>query len=370
MKDAIYLIKDEGSEKSVRLEPTPYETEDEFQTLLERFPELLAGEQIDRVNPRRWLLVAREIGISDGVDSSARWALDHLFVDQDGIPTLVEVKRQTDTRLRREVIGQVLEYAANAAQWWPAAFLQKEFEKTCQREGKNPVEVLSGFLAQENLDPAAFWKLVEGRLKIGDMRLIFFADVIPPELQRIVEFLNSQTDKTEVLAIEVQRYSGSGFSTHIPRLLGQTIESQLAKASVRATSQRRQWDEASYFAAAATLPLPTQEALRRIYALSSDPSFVIRFGTGSSNGSCNVCRPSIGAHVLVSGLSNGNLQLMFGSLSGSPQEIEACNRMGEFAETVVGVKRGPDWRKQYPVVLPVSWVPRVDDVIAMLKNLG
>jgi hypothetical protein len=148
------------------------------------------------------------------------------------------------------------------------------------------------------------------------------------------------------------------------------MESQLAKASVRATSQRRQWDETSFFAAAATLPVGTQAALRTIYALSSDPSFSIRFGTGSTNGSCNVCRPIIGAHVLVSGLSNGNLQVMFGSLRGSPQEIEACNRMGEFAETVLGVKRGPDWRKQYPVVLPDSWVPRVDDVIAMLKSLG
>jgi hypothetical protein len=65
MKDAIYLI-----EEPVRLEPTPYRTEDEFQTLLERFPRLLAGEQIDRVKPRRWLLVAWDIGIADGEDSS------------------------------------------------------------------------------------------------------------------------------------------------------------------------------------------------------------------------------------------------------------------------------------------------------------
>jgi len=29
---------------------------------------------------------------------------NYLFVDQDGIPTLVEVRRQSDTRLRREVV--------------------------------------------------------------------------------------------------------------------------------------------------------------------------------------------------------------------------------------------------------------------------
>ena len=37
------------------------------------------------------------------------------------------------------------------------------------------------------------------------MRLIFLADVVPLELQRIVEFLNSQMTKTEVLAIEVRQ---------------------------------------------------------------------------------------------------------------------------------------------------------------------
>jgi hypothetical protein len=45
MKDAIYLIRDESNGKSVRLDPAAYRTEDEFQTLLERFPELLAGEK-------------------------------------------------------------------------------------------------------------------------------------------------------------------------------------------------------------------------------------------------------------------------------------------------------------------------------------
>lgn len=37
--------------------------------------------------------------------------MDHLFVDQDAIPTLVEVKRSSDTRIRREVVGQLLEYS-------------------------------------------------------------------------------------------------------------------------------------------------------------------------------------------------------------------------------------------------------------------
>ena len=51
-----------------------------------------------------------EVTSSDG----GRWLVDRLFLDQDGVPTLVEVKRSSDTRIRREVVGQLLEYAANA----------------------------------------------------------------------------------------------------------------------------------------------------------------------------------------------------------------------------------------------------------------
>ena len=46
--------------------------------------------------------------------NSGRWSLDHLFVTRDGVPVLVELKRAMNSRLRREVVGQILDYAANA----------------------------------------------------------------------------------------------------------------------------------------------------------------------------------------------------------------------------------------------------------------
>src|SRR5713101_5291446 len=91
----------------------PYETEDVLQALLEDYPNLLAGDRVpdERV---RWLLIAREVALAAEPDGAARWSVDHLFIDGDGVPTLVEVKRSSDTRIRREVVGQMLEYAANA----------------------------------------------------------------------------------------------------------------------------------------------------------------------------------------------------------------------------------------------------------------
>ena len=90
MTDRIYLVSDDETLKP--MEVTPYSSEDLLQRLLEQYPDLLAGEQVDPDDPRRWLLVKREAGIEHDGDETHRWRLDHLFLDQDGVPTLVETK--------------------------------------------------------------------------------------------------------------------------------------------------------------------------------------------------------------------------------------------------------------------------------------
>ena len=108
----IYLIRDDGG--LVEMTEQPYGTEELLQKLLADYPNFLAGDQIDRDVPRRWLLVSREVSLASEEDGAGRWSVDHLFLDQDAVPTIVEVKRSTDTRIRREVVGQMLDYAANA----------------------------------------------------------------------------------------------------------------------------------------------------------------------------------------------------------------------------------------------------------------
>ena len=67
-----------------------------------------------------------------------RWSIDHLFLEQDAIPTLVEVKRSSDTRIRREVVGQMLDYAANGVRYWADGALRQLFERTCADTGRDP----------------------------------------------------------------------------------------------------------------------------------------------------------------------------------------------------------------------------------------
>ncbi|WP_433968334.1 hypothetical protein [Tunturiibacter gelidiferens] len=177
----------------------------DFQRLLEQYPELLSGDLIDPEEPRQWVLVTREIAIPGEMNGSGLWSADHLFLDQDGVPTIVEVKRQTDTRLRREVVGQMLDYAANGTAYWTVETIRSAFEATCAKSDKDPDSELQQRFGPE-VESSRFWAQVKTNLEAQKIRLLFVADVIPRELRRIVEFLNRQMNPAEVLALELRQY--------------------------------------------------------------------------------------------------------------------------------------------------------------------
>lgn len=207
------------------MEEAPFSTEDQLQELIADHPELLDGKQIRPADPRRWILVTREKGIAENVDSGARWALDHLLVDQDAMPTLVEVKRGRNSDIRRSVIGQMLEYAAHAAQSWSAPELRRAFEESTSARELDPDDELAQLL-QEDEPPDAdrFWQRVVTNLAAGRLRLLFVADDIPDPLKRVVEFLNAKMPDLEVLAVEIKQFHGTSTQTLVPRVIGR-IES-------------------------------------------------------------------------------------------------------------------------------------------------
>ena len=111
----IFFIR-EG--QGVVLHSTPYKNEDVFQELLAKHPEVLAGGTTEGDGNAQLLLVQREMPIPTESGGSRVFSLDHLFVDADAVPVIVEVKRSSDTRIRREVASQMLDYAANATIYW------------------------------------------------------------------------------------------------------------------------------------------------------------------------------------------------------------------------------------------------------------
>ena len=221
MAERIYSRAESGTLES--LEEVPFSTEEELQLLVADHPEALDGEQVQPGDRRRWLLITRVKGISESSQTGARWAIDHLMVDQDAVPTLVEVKRGTNPEIRRTIVGHMLEYASHAVSTWSGDELRQIFEETSRDQGVDPEEALEELLQTgDEPDPDGFWQKVATNLAARRLRLLFVADEIPDALQRVVEFLNEQMSGIEVLAVEIKQFRNQSIQTVVPRVLGRT----------------------------------------------------------------------------------------------------------------------------------------------------
>ena len=130
MAGGIYLIQDD--DRLVEMMEQPYDSEDQLQDLLVTYPNLIAGDQIDRATPRRWLLISREAAVASDEETAVQWSLDHLFLDQNAVPTLVDVRRTPNADIRQKVLGQSIDYAANALFYWRIDSIIALFEANCR----------------------------------------------------------------------------------------------------------------------------------------------------------------------------------------------------------------------------------------------
>ena len=190
--------------------------EDALQTLLQDYPGVIPGAQIDpsAEDPPRFVLLRREAPIGS-------WSLDHLYVDQYGVLTLVETKLFENPESRREVIGQIIEYAANAAKSWASGRARQYAAEFWGKRNRELDDVLTE--SYGDIDVEGFWRVVEANLEQGRIRLIIAADEIRSEVRRMIEFLNSEMQNAEVLGLELKAFGDSSEGlVLVPRLVGQT----------------------------------------------------------------------------------------------------------------------------------------------------
>jgi len=283
MKGSIYLNSDD---ELIEMEKEPYEYEDLLQEMLATHPRLLAGDQMAENDSPQWLLIAREAAVPDSRGSSGRWSADHLFADQNGIPTIIEVKRGANTQVRREIVGQILDYAAHASLHLEAETLHSRYVETCENRGIDPDEQLASVLDGE--DPIDFWQKVETNFRSKRIRLLFVADEIPSELKRVVEFLNESMDAVEVFAIEVSQYTSENSQAFVPRLYGQTEEARATSSSDSRTgseyveSEQDLFDDLNMKLEHGDISQPTYDAFIELYEFAKKVGDAIDIG-GAKN---------------------------------------------------------------------------------------
>ena len=214
----IYLV--EGSVLK-KMTPTRPEKEADPQELIEAHPDLIGEEEGDL------LLLKREQANEGG-------SLDHLFVNGSGIPVLVEVKRWDNPEIRRKIVAQMLDYAANNWARWEDGDAEQLFRERCLNADIDPDTEFQNFT---DADATAFWVQVDQNMRDGNMKLLFVADEIPESLRRIIEFLNDQGMRCKVQAVALNYYrSDDGRLALAPQRYGQTEQTKAKKSASSAVT--------------------------------------------------------------------------------------------------------------------------------------
>ena len=139
--------------------------------------------------------IGREIGTAAG-------PIDNLYVSPSGLLTVVEAKLWRNPQARREVVGQIIDYAKELNRW-SFEDLDAATLKACGRKLWDLVSDSS----EPVLDEARFVDAVSRNLKAGRFMLLIVGDGIREEMERMADFLQDTPQLRFSLAlIELQVY--------------------------------------------------------------------------------------------------------------------------------------------------------------------
>jgi hypothetical protein len=179
---------------------------------------------------------------------------------------------------------------------------------------------------------------------------LFVADSIPLEVRRIVEFLNNQMPKTEVLAIELRQFVTDRLRTIVPTVYGQSPLTYGKRTTVG-----RRWNEVSLFEKLAQNASDTElDLARRIFSwMNEGGKRPVVFGTGKDNGSVYPLLKPEGVAINPFYLSSdGKVYVQFGSLANKPVFGDLAKRreLMQHFNSIRGVHFGDTDLTRYPSI--------------------
>lgn len=367
---SVYTILENGITKP--MERIHCRSEDEeLQLILENNHDLLPGDQINPDDPRRWLLIQREMPVPDPNTGKNRWSLDFFFVDQDATPTLVECKLFKSTEARRQVVGQLIEYAANGHYYWTKEKIRVCAEAAAQQKG-GLEDALRALQPTNGESTDAFFEQIQANLREGKVRLIFFLEEASMELRSIVDFLNKQMERSEILLVEARQYSLENIKVVAPVLFGYTEEARKVKrnSTITTASSKKQWDERQFFAhACETLSESEVQVLERFCNQCMSLGCDVDWGSpGVVKGTFGIKDPSISEKVFAGVTSEGKLFFYFGWLTGETA-ARARDRLKTLVEERTSIPIPDGYAQKYPTYPIAKWSSQADLVFEALRDL-
>lgn len=296
------LIQDQSG---VRPLEEGFATEQELQTFLREHPDLMPLEEIELDAPGL-LCIGWEVGLASGAE-------DILYIDQNGLLTVVETKLRKNPEARREVVGQILEYAAHMSTWSPSD-VERQAEKFfasphCPKQyrGSTLKRALELFLESRG-SPTPFsyddfLRQVQTNIERGQFRLVIAIDEPPEPLLNTVEFVNRFSERFEIYLIQLKRFRDLAKEQNIfvPALFGRV-------AGVAPPG--RVWDKESFLKQAKEKSPGGVPVLERLIRFSELQNAIV-WGRGASVGSFTFAFSGPGAKRLPAFFVMANAKMSF-----------------------------------------------------------
>ena len=199
--------------------------------------------------------------------------------------------------------------------------------------------------------------------------MLFFLEEAPWQLRSIVEFLNLQMERSEVLIVEARQYEYEGSRIVVPSLFGYTEEARRVKRTVSVKSQtRKKWDMES-FSTEATKSLGADgfSVLLAFIKSLENLGAILAFGTGAVSGSVNPKWPALCKRSVLTVFTDGRLVLNFKWLDSDGNEVAFRERLIAEIKSRTDLELGNDCAESYPAFLWHDWSSNSNHLVEALK---
>lgn len=316
--------------KVTPLNKTEFTGEGKLQDYLEEYPTLIPlGDIVESASDL--ICIGREVGAGSG-------SMDLLCIDKDGLLTVVETKLRRNREARREVIGQIIEYASCVSQWaaddvyrLASEYFAKSTRVPESYKGKTLEAIMQEIIGPELLDED-FRTKIEQNLRDGRIRLIIAVDELIEPLRATVTFLNSHSN-FDILLLQVTDFQESeAKKVLVPLLFGYSTKSG---GGGRGT---KHWDEVSFLADTKERCEPKiAETITKLYEFAKDKADEISWGRGVTYGSFTFRKYRHGTPVSIFFVaSNGSGAVNFGELVGKGVKEEVLQTFRAMLNKIPG----------------------------------
>jgi len=188
-------------------------SEADIQALVQLNPTCLPIAEIDP-------MFVRPVPICTELNTPAG-PIDNFMVTASGLPVLVECKLWRNPEGRREVVGQILDYAKELSRW-SSSDLQREVNRRLRRDGNSLLELVREI--DPTVDEIEFNDALTANLRRGRFLLLIVGDGIREGVEAISEYLQRHAGLHFSLGlVELPIFvSPNGDRVVVPRVLART----------------------------------------------------------------------------------------------------------------------------------------------------